>query len=160
MVRLTADIQVASDLDGVPGEEIIQNWIAATVAVAGKPADTPIEVAVRVVDSEEMQAINRRYREQDRTTNVLSFPAGEIEGLPDSEALPLGDVVVCAPVVAQEADRQGKQVHDHWGHMLVHGTLHLLGYDHESDADAAEMEALEVKILAAGGVPNPYESRR
>jgi len=87
---------------------------------------------------------------------VLSFVAGEIDGLPDDANRLLGDVVICASVVATEADEQGKALADHWGHMLVHGTLHLLGHDHEMDAQAAEMEALETKILTAQNVTDPY----
>jgi len=86
----------------------------------------------------------------------LSFPAGDIDGLPADVSRLLGDVVVCAPVVAAEAGEQGKTLPDHWAHMLVHGTLHLLGFDHENDVEAVEMEALEAQILASNGVTDPY----
>ncbi len=114
-------------------------------------------MSVRVVDSEEMRALNRDYRQQDQVTNVLSFPAETIAGLPGAATQALGDIVVCAEQVAEEAGRQGKRLDDHWAHLLVHGTLHLLGYDHQADAEAVEMEDLEARILAKYGVSNPYE---
>jgi probable rRNA maturation factor len=113
-------------------------------------------VSVRVVDVDEMQTLNRDYRDKDKPTNVLSFPAGEIDGLPADEGSSLGDVVICAAIVRDEAAEQGKSLADHWGHMLVHGTLHLLGHDHLTDAEATEMEGLEVKILTSHGVADPY----
>jgi len=103
-----------------------------------------------------MRGLNRDYRGKDKPTNVLSFPAGQVAGLPDAEPVPLGDIVVCADVVSDEAATQEKAPADHWAHMLVHGTLHLLGFDHEDETDAATMEALETRILAAGGVADPY----
>ena len=103
-----------------------------------------------------MQALNRDYRQQDKVTNVLSFPAGEVAGLPDDASSSLGDIVICAAVVSDEATRQGKAVADHWAHMLVHGTLHLLGYDHDSNTEAVEMEGLETRILASNGLADPY----
>ena len=103
-----------------------------------------------------MRALNRDYREQDKTTNVLSFPAGEIAGLPDDAPRALGDIVICAAVISDEAAEQGKELSAHWAHMLVHGTLHLLGYDHETDAEAAAMEGLETRILCQHGCPDPY----
>jgi probable rRNA maturation factor len=103
-----------------------------------------------------MQALNREFRGKDRPTNVLSFPAGDVPGLPRGERLALGDLVVCAPVLNEEAVSQGKLLAHHWAHILVHGALHLIGYDHDVPADAQRMEALETRILAAGGVGDPY----
>lgn len=103
-----------------------------------------------------MRSLNRDYRQKDKATNVLSFPAGAIEGLPAEAAPLLGDIVICAEVVSDEAAEQGKSTDDHWAHMLVHGTLHLLGYDHETDDDAAEMEGLEARILTVNGLRDPY----
>ena len=123
---------------------------------SGQAPGDNFEIAVRIVDAEEIQTLNKLYRQQDKATNVLSFPAGEYAGLPDEAARALGDVVVCASVVANEASEQGKQLSDHWGHMLVHGTLHLLGFGHETDTEAAEMEALESKILVSQNVTDPY----
>lgn len=146
-------MQVVSRDRGVPADRVIRDWVEAA-AQAGHAGD--VEIAVRVVDRDEIRALNRRYRQQDKVTNVLSFPAGPIDGLPAGSRRPLGDVVVCAGVVAEEAKAQGKRLGDHWGHMLVHGTLHLMGFDHEDESDAAEMEALEVAILASGNVMDPY----
>ena len=113
------------------------------------------ELCLRIVGRSEIRDLNRRYRGRDKATNVLSFPAELPPDLPFSH---LGDVVVCAPVVHEEARRQGKDPAAHWAHMLIHGTLHLLGYDHDADSDAAVMEALEIAALARLGWPCPYEA--
>ena len=105
------------------------------------------ELTIRVVGAAESRRLNRTWRGKDKPTNVLSFAA---------EAPLLGDLAICAPVVAREARTQGKPRSAHWAHMVVHGVLHLLGYDHENDRDAARMEARETKILAQLGMPNPY----
>ena len=151
---VTVDVQVTSGDSGIPAAAVIRDWVEAAAERVGAPRD--LEIAVRVVDRDEIRALNNRYRHQDRVTNVLSFPAGPIEGLPAGSPRPLGDVVVCAGVVADEAVAQGKRLEDHWGHMLVHGTLHLMGFDHEEEDDAAEMEALEAAILASRNVMDPY----
>jgi len=153
---LTVDMQIACDDPGIPTERAIHSWVETTVLESGQQIESDVEVAVRIVDADEIQTLNNLYREHDKPTNVLSFPAGEIEGLPEDASRLLGDVVVCASVVAVEAGEQGKALADHWGHMLVHGTLHLLGFDHEADADAVQMEALETRILAARNVTDPY----
>jgi probable rRNA maturation factor len=153
---LDIDVQLACDDDGIPAPETIRAWVRAALAAAGNDAGHDAEITVRVVGTDEIRTLNRRYRNQDKVTNVLSFPADAVAGLPDDAPRPLGDVVVCAAVVAVEAAGQGKRPADHWGHMLVHGTLHLLGFDHETEADAAAMEALETAILAAGNVTDPY----
>ena len=103
-----------------------------------------------------MRRLNSEYRASDKPTNVLSFPAGDIAGLPTDAAAPLGDLVVCASVVRDQAKAQGKALEDHWAHMIVHGTLHLLGFDHEDDDEAADMEGREIEILRTHGVANPY----
>lgn len=149
-------IDTASSETGIPSWEQIENWISRALLVARPDADRPYEVSVRVVDCDEIRTLNRDYRHRDKVTNVLSFPSGGIEGLPDEQALSLGDIVVCAPVVANEAAGQDKVPGDHWAHMLVHGTLHLLGYDHEEDGEAEVMESLEVEILGGLGVADPY----
>ena len=147
-------MQIASDASGLPSAEDVRAWVRSALASAGR--DAAGDVLVRVVDEEEMRSLNRDYREQDRVTNVLAFPAGNVEGLPEDEAPQFGDIVVCAGVVAREAEEQGKLTSDHWGHMLVHGTLHLLGYDHVTDSGAVEMERLEREILAGLGIADPY----
>jgi len=117
------------------------------------------EIGIACVDLDQSQQLNLEYRRKDKPTNVLSFPS-EIpeEILPMLAARPLGDLVICIPVVLQEAAEQQKVPVEHFTHMLVHGTLHLLGYDHEiSDEDADEMEALEIEILAKLGLNNPYQ---
>jgi probable rRNA maturation factor len=156
MAAVATDVQVACEAAGVPSAKRIQEWVAAAIGAAGVDTLAGIEVGVRVVSADEMRALNRRYREQDRPTNVLSFEAGDVAGLPAGVPRILGDVVICAAVVADEAREQGKRLEDHWAHMLVHGTLHLLGYDHLTDAEAMEMEALETRVLAAGDVTDPY----
>ena len=148
------DIQVASGASDIPPMDVIRDWVDRAAAAAGRSGDGA--VSVRIVDESEMQALNRDYRDQDKATNVLSFPAGSIEGLPPGEPGPLGDIVVCAGVVEREASEQGKPLADHWGHMVVHGTLHLLGYDHVSEPDAAVMEGLEREILDGLGIADPY----
>ncbi|HET6805422.1 MAG TPA: rRNA maturation RNase YbeY [Frateuria sp.] len=136
---------------GVPAPASFRQWVAA--ALRGARRRKPAEVAVRIVDAEEGRALNRDYRGKDYATNVLSFPAE----LPPGVDLPLiGDLAICAPVVAREAAEQGKKPRDHWAHLTVHGTLHLLGYDHIEEADAEAMEALERRILAGLGIADPY----
>ena len=155
-MALEVDVQLGCDAPEIPPQAEIRRWVEAALAATGDAASGEIELAVRVVDAEESRTLNRRYRDQDKPTNVLSFPAQQLDGLPEAAGRLLGDVVICAPVVAAEAVEQGKTVADHWGHMLVHGTLHLLGFDHQTDAEAEEMEALERQILAAGSVTDPY----
>ena len=155
-MAVTADVQVACDDPGIPPAAKFQAWVAEAVGQSGRAPAGDTEVAVRVVGADEMQTLNRLYRDKDSATNVLSFPAGDMEGLPPGAPRLLGDVVVCATVVAAEAGEQGKALADHWAHMIVHGTLHLLGFDHETDAEAAEMEALEARILASQSVMDPY----
>ena len=155
-MAVTADVQVACDDPDIPPPDDFQTWVAAAVGQSGRAPERDTEIAVRVVDADEIQTLNRLYREKDYPTNVLSFPAGDIEGLPPDAPQLLGDVVVCASVVADEASEQDKAVADHWAHMIVHGTLHLLGFDHETEVEAAEMEALETRILASQSVTDPY----
>ena len=153
-MTVQVDVQNACDDATVPEVPIVESWIESAVVAAGIDVDT--EVSVRVVSPEEVYALNSKYRGKDKPTNVLSFPAGKVAGLPDDMPQLLGDIVVCAQVVRDEAREQGKAVADHWAHMLVHGTLHLIGFDHETDSEAAEMEALETRILSDQGLADPY----
>ncbi|HEV2110346.1 MAG TPA: rRNA maturation RNase YbeY [Gammaproteobacteria bacterium] len=137
---------------GVPGEAELARWAAA--ALAGRRAGA--ELAIRIVDEAEGAKLNATYRHKQGATNVLSFPAELPPGVP----LPLlGDLVICAPVVAREAREQGKAPEAHWAHLVVHGCLHLLGHDHEQQAETEEMESLERKILEGMGYPDPYLPR-
>lgn len=137
---------------GLPGEDDFLRWV--TAAVGRRLIDA--EVSVRVVDSAEGQDLNMRYRHRDFPTNVLSFRAD----LPVEIDHPLlGDIVLCAPVIAEEARKQSKPVLEHWAHMTVHGTLHLLGLNHETPAEARDMEAIEIEILDLLGITDPYIER-
>jgi probable rRNA maturation factor len=142
-------IQLASKTRDVPRVRDITTWVRS--ALAGH--QTQYEVTVRIVDEEEGAALNRRYRQGARATNVLSFSLPPPVGI--THAL-LGDIVICAPVVEREAVEQGKARRAHWAHMVVHGTLHLLGYDHDTVDEAYTMESLECRILAQLGFPDPY----
>ena len=149
---MLVDLQAATQ-NSVPPKQDIESWIAATLA--GRTAMEHAEVSVRLVDSEEMAVLNEKYRGKKGPTNVLSFPA-DPSGLPPEVAALLGDIAVCAPVVAREAHAQGKPEVEHWAHLVVHGVLHLLGYDHESAGEAREMEDLEIDILRCFGIADPY----
>jgi len=138
---------------GVPAAASFRLWVEA--ALKGAKRRKATELSIRIVDAKEGRTLNRDYRGKDYATNVLSFPVE----LPPGITLPLiGDMAICAPVVAKEAKEQGKHPRDHWAHMTVHGVLHLLGYDHMEDAEAEAMEALETRILAGLGIANPYEA--
>jgi probable rRNA maturation factor len=150
----SVDVQIASEAKGIPTPDEIRRWVEH--AASAQDFDSDVEIAVRVVDEPEMRMLNRDYRNQDKPTNVLSFPAGAVEGLPAGVKHALGDIVVCAAVVEREATAQGKATGDHWSHMLVHGVLHLLGHDHMSEPEAAAMEKLERTILASLGIADPY----
>ncbi|VUD61627.1 Endoribonuclease YbeY [Thalassocella blandensis] len=158
---LTVDIQHACSAETLPSDEEIHSWaLAALTAAQGEDSQSENasdkELSVRIVDAEEIQQLNRQYRDKDKPTNVLSFPCE----LPPGVDVPLlGDLVICAQVVRDEAIAQQKLEMSHWAHMVVHGTLHLLGYDHIEDAEAEEMESLESKILHTLGFPEPYAER-
>jgi len=156
------DLQVSCPATGLPTERELSEWLARAAEEANARLGQDAELSVRIVDEPESRELNRRYRGKDRSTNVLAFPAGleSLPGLPAKECGLLGDLVICAPVIEREARAQGKAVPDHWAHMLVHGFLHLLGYDHRTSDEAETMESLEVRILAAGGLENPYEDRQ
>lgn len=154
-LELEVSISYATPRKGVPAATSFRRWVAA--ALAGRIRDA--DLAIRIVDNEEGQALNRHYRDKDYATNVLSFPAERPPGLPKNARFPLlGDLVICAPVVAREAAEQGKPVNAHYAHITVHGVLHLLGWDHENDADAQAMEQLEREILAGLGIADPYRN--
>ncbi|KKA46251.1 MULTISPECIES: rRNA maturation RNase YbeY [Salinivibrio] len=144
------DVQIACENEqGLPSDDQLQAWFEQAVRAARPQA----EVTIRIVDEGESQSLNRDYRGKDKPTNVLSFP---FDAPPGVEIDLLGDLIVCRQVVEQEAQQQGKALMDHWAHMVVHGSLHLLGYDHIEDDEAEQMEALERELLAAMGVSDPY----
>ena len=153
-MNVLVDVQLACDDDSIPDADLIATWVRRAAIAAGLERDA--EVSVRIVAENEIRALNRDYRDKDKPTNVLSFPTGKIDGLPANESSPLGDIAICAAVVAEEALVQGKAVEDHWAHLLVHGTLHLLGFDHQEELQAAEMEDKESEILTAHGLSDPY----
>jgi len=136
---------------GIPSATSFRRWVDA--ALAGAKRRKAAELSIRIVGTREGRTLNRDYRSKDYATNVLSFPAE----LPPGVSLPLiGDLAICAPVVAREASEQHKTPHDHWAHMTVHGVLHLLGYDHIEDDQAEAMESLEKRVLAKLGIADPY----
>jgi probable rRNA maturation factor len=142
-------VQYASRTAALPERRAIETWVRAALG-RGHP---PASVCVRVVDEAEGRAMNKRYRRRDRATNVLSFPA---EPLPFLAAPPLGDIVLCAPVIAREAAAQDKALDAHWAHLIVHGVLHLKGFAHDDERQAGRMERREASILGALGYPDPY----
>lgn len=152
-IRLDIAVGYAAPRAGVPAATSFRRWAAAALAGRIREAD----LAIRIVDEKEGRALNHHYRGKDYATNVLSFPAELPEGLPKGVKLPLlGDLVLCAPVVAREAKEQGKPLNAHYAHLTVHGCLHLLGWDHEDPREAEAMEQLEREILAGLGLPDPY----
>jgi len=154
-VRLDVAVGYATARAGVPAATSFRRWVAAAADGRIREAD----IAIRIVGEDEGRALNRHYRGKDYATNVLSFPGEMPEGvkLPKGVTLPLmGDLVLCAPVVAREAAEQGKPVAHHYAHMTVHGVLHLLGMDHQDEREAECMERLEREILAGLGIDDPY----
>ena len=150
MTAVYVDVIINSTSTQLPQQADLEKWVAAAVA----PHQDEAEVSVLIVDAEEGAELNAQWRGKQGPTNVLSFPSD----LPAELNLPLlGDLIVCAPVVEQEAQEQSKTLQAHWAHMMIHGTLHLLGYDHIIEAEAEDMEALETKILAELGYPDPYQ---
>lgn len=149
------EIQRATTSANTPGDEQFRRWINA---VPGNKAHI-FELTIRIVDEPEAQRFNREYRGRDYATNVLSFPAELPEGLPEEvRQNQLGDILICAPVVVNEALERQRPENDHWAHLTIHGILHLLGYDHEESAAASAMESLETKILRNLGISDPYLS--
>lgn len=146
-MSLSVEIQIASKEKDLPADEDFMKWAQAALEKENA------EVVIRIVDEEESQQLNSQYRGRDKPTNVLSFP---FEAPPEVPSEHLGDLVICAPVVAEEAARQGKPLAHHWAHMVVHGMLHLQGHDHQNPEEAEQMESLERKLLADMDIPDPY----
>lgn len=149
-MSIELDLQLAVENEqGLPTEHDIQLWLDKTIPQFQKSA----ELTIRIVDTEESHQLNHEYRGKDKPTNVLSFP---FEAPPGIELDLLGDLIICRQVVEKEAEEQNKPLLAHWAHMVVHGSLHLLGYDHIEDDEAEEMESLETEIMQAMGFEDPY----
>ena len=146
------DLQIACAQTELPTKEQFQLWVDTALAeVSNKQQD--FELTIRLVNSEESQQLNNQYRGKDKPTNVLSFPFEVPDGI---ELNLLGDLIICIEVMKQEAQEQNKALFNHWAHLVIHGCLHLVGFDHISDSEADEMEAIEVTILEKLGIANPY----
>jgi probable rRNA maturation factor len=149
-MSIELDLQLAVENEqGLPTEQDIQLWLDKTIPQFQENA----ELTVRIVDTEESHQLNHDYRGKDKPTNVLSFP---FEVPPGMELDLLGDLIICRQVVEKEAEEQSKPLLAHWAHMVVHGSLHLLGYDHIEDDEAEEMESLETEIMQTMGFEDPY----
>ena len=154
MSQVILDLQLAcEDTSGLPDEAQFQAWLDAVIPQFQEEA----EVTIRVVDEAESHELNLTYRGKDKSTNVLSFP---FEAPPGIELPLLGDLIICRQVVEREATEQVKPLDAHWSHMVIHGSLHLLGYDHIEDDEAEEMEGLETEIMLALGFSDPYISEK
>ncbi|MDC9724863.1 MAG: rRNA maturation RNase YbeY [Gammaproteobacteria bacterium] len=143
------DVQIACDGD-VPNNEQFQQWVEAAL----QAVDEACELSIRLVESEESAELNSSYRGKIGSTNVLSFP---FDSPVPMEPRLLGDLIICRPKVEAEAKEQGKLLHHHWAHLVVHGCLHLLGYDHIEDDEAEVMEELEKQVLQTLDIDNPYQ---
>ncbi len=148
---VTICIQNESSCSSVPEAALLEHWASIPL----NQLDHPVEITLRIVDEAEGRELNRSWRKKDYPTNVLSFPIGDT---PAGTKELLGDIVICAPVVEQEALEQQKPMAAHWAHLIIHGILHLQGYDHEQQADAEIMENMEITFLEKIGYPNPYET--
>jgi probable rRNA maturation factor len=151
------DLQIAckqNDLPSeLPSEPQFQLWVDTALAQVSSEPEKDFELTIRLVNSEESQQLNMQYRGKDKPTNVLSFPFEVPEGI---ELNLLGDLIICIEVMKQEAQDQKKSLFDHWAHLVIHGCLHLVGFDHISDSEAVEMESIEIAVLAKLGIKNPY----
>lgn len=154
MVDVTLDYQLADGIRNAPNEEAVHTWVAAALDYL-KKNNKALELTVRIVEADEARQLNNEFRGKDYATNVLSFPFTSPVELPVTL---LGDLIICQSVVESEAKEQQKSAIAHWTHMVIHGTLHLLGYDHIEDNEAEEMEQIERNILAILGLPDPYQT--
>lgn len=156
-------VQFAIARKGVPSPQRLKRW--AQAALGEIPVTRSLRatfrrgagISIRIIGAAESRRLNASWRGKDKPTNVLSFPSGLTDARQAANGpVPLGDLAICAPVVAREAREQGKTAEAHWAHMVIHGVLHLLGYDHEVDREAEFMESRETNLLATFGYPNPY----
>ena len=155
-MSITLEVIHGVEAPGTPDESSLRRWAEAALLprVADRAGGT--ELALRIVDERESRELNATYRGKEKPTNVLSFPFEAPPGM-QGDMPHIGDLAICAAVVAREAVEQGKATEAHWAHMVVHGCLHLIGFDHIEDRDAEAMEAVEIEILAGLGYPNPYQ---
>jgi probable rRNA maturation factor len=144
------DIQRVFETDSQPSDAQLELWVNTVLA----NSDEEFELTIRIVDETESAQLNETYRHKQGATNILSFPFEVPDGM---DLNLLGDLVICAPVLEREATEQNKPLYNHWAHIVIHGTLHLLGYDHIDDTDAEEMETKEIKLLQTLSIPNPYK---
>ena len=147
------DLQVACTPTELPTKEQFQLWVDTALAEVSSDPSQEFELTIRLVNNEESQQLNMQYRGKDKPTNVLSFPFEVPDGI---ELNLLGDLIICIEVMKQEAQAQNKILFDHWAHLVIHGCLHLVGFDHISETEAIEMEAIETSILKKLGISNPY----
>jgi len=146
------DLQYAEKSEEPPSRDEFQQWVNLALI-----KDKPVQIGIRIVNEAESQSLNSQYRDKDKPTNILSFPVELPEDVSkELDVLMLGDLVICSPVVENEARQQGKESKSHWAHMVIHGMLHLQGYDHISESDAEEMEGMEIKLLQKININNPY----
>jgi probable rRNA maturation factor len=150
-MSVEVEVQVALETAGLPTATELHRWIAAALASAGYTRDA--EVLIRLVNEAESASLNQTYRHKPGPTNVLSFPC---EVPVEMDIKLLGDIVICVPLVVREAVDQNKPLPAHWAHLVIHGVLHLLGYEHQNSSQAEAMEKLEIRILAGLGYPDPY----
>ncbi|TWX68044.1 rRNA maturation RNase YbeY [Colwellia demingiae] len=147
------DLQVACTPTKLPTKEQFQLWVDTALAEVSSKPSQDFELTIRLVNNEESQQLNKQYRGKDNPTNVLSFPFEVPDGI---ELNLLGDLIICIEVMKQEAQEQKKALFEHWAHLVIHGCLHLVGFDHISDTEALEMESIEITILEKLGISNPY----
>lgn len=148
---IDVDVQYASNERNLPNKDLLTRWVDAALQ-AEKISN--VELTIRIVDEAEASQLNERWRQRKGPTNVLSFP---FESPPGVDIPLLGDIIICAPLVARETAEQNKSLFAHWAHLVIHGTLHLLGYNHIDEAQAQTMESLEIHALHKLGHPNPYQ---
>ena len=149
---LDLDIQRMIFDSELPDDEQFESWVESALKMGGREDDS--QLAIRIVDADEGKKLNEQWRHKEGATNVLSF---SMSGLDLIVPELLGDIVICAPVIAKEAAEQSKPLHTHWAHMVIHGVFHLLGYDHTIEADSEKMESLETKLMKQLGYPDPYQ---
>ena len=155
MTKVTLSLQKATTHKDTPSSKEFKTWIITALETAGFVK--ACEINIRLVDEAESQALNLQYRGKDKPTNVLSFPSELPSEILDAlKREPLGDMVICVPVMHREAQEQHKTTTAHWAHLTIHSTLHLLGFDHIKEQEAEEMEALEILALQKIGYQNPY----